>query len=170
MNTVYIALGTNIEPREDHLKEALRLLMAHSEITIEKVSSIYETAPVGYTDQADFLNMVVHVHTSDSPVELLDKCQEIEQQLGRKRGVRFGPRTIDLDILLYNHENSKTERLIIPHPRMHQRAFVLIPLHEIAPTILIQALGKNVKELVRELPETDIKDVRIWMQSGSVEE
>ncbi|MCG3420605.1 2-amino-4-hydroxy-6-hydroxymethyldihydropteridine diphosphokinase [Oceanobacillus jordanicus] len=170
MNTVYIALGTNIEPREDHLKEALRLLMAHSEITIEKVSSIYETAPVGYTDQADFLNMVVHVHTSDSPVELLDKCQEIEQQLGRKRGVRFGPRTIDLDILLYNHENSKTERLIIPHPRMHQRAFVLIPLYEIAPTILIQALGKNVKELVRELPETDIKDVRIWMQSGSVEE
>jgi 2-amino-4-hydroxy-6-hydroxymethyldihydropteridine diphosphokinase len=170
MNTVYIALGTNIEPREDHLKEALRLLKAYSEITIEKVSSIYETAPVGYTDQADFLNMVVHVHTSDSPMGLLDKCQEIEQQLGRKRGVRFGPRTIDLDILLYNHENSKTERLIIPHPRMHQRAFVLIPLHEIAPTILIQALGKNVKELVRELPETDIKDVRIWMQSESVEE
>ncbi|WP_042220750.1 2-amino-4-hydroxy-6-hydroxymethyldihydropteridine diphosphokinase [Oceanobacillus manasiensis] len=169
MNIVFIALGTNIEPREGHLQEAIKLLNDYSEIRVEKVSSIYETAPVGYANQADFLNMVVEVHTTDSPLTLLDKCQEIEQLLGRKRGIRFGPRTIDLDILLYNQENSKTERLIIPHPRMHQRAFVLIPLLEIASSLEIKELGKNVKELMRELPETDIKDVRIWMRSESEE-
>ncbi|MFD2628029.1 2-amino-4-hydroxy-6-hydroxymethyldihydropteridine diphosphokinase [Oceanobacillus kapialis] len=170
MNTVFLALGTNIEPRERYLKDALRLLDAYSEITIDQVSSIYETAPVGYTDQADFLNMVVQVHTSFSSERLLGTCQEIEKQLGRKRDIRFGPRTIDLDILLYNQENIKTEQLIIPHPRMHERAFVLIPLREIAPTAMIPSLGKRVGELINELPETDIKDVQRWMRSELGEE
>src|SRR5699024_4742896 len=99
---------------------------------IVKESSIYETPPVGYTNQGHFLNMFIAVKTSLSAIKLLDVCQCIEQQLGRKREIRFGPRTIDLDILIYNEENIKTDRLIVPHPRMHERAFVLIPLVEIA--------------------------------------
>src|SRR5699024_9592520 len=107
-------------------------------------SSIYETAPVGFIDQADFLNMVIEVETRLSPIELLDVCQEIELRLGRERVIRFGPRTIDLDILLYNQENLETERLSIPHVRMHERAFVLVPLAEIAHSYKIVKWDKQV--------------------------
>ena len=140
MNIAYLALGTNIEPREEYLDEAIRMLEENTSITIKKKSSIYETAPVGYTDQADFLNMVIEVETSLSSIELLEFCQEVELDLGRKREIRFGPRTIDLDILIYNQENSTIERLIIPHPRMHERAFVLVPLEEIAPNLVIPCM------------------------------
>ncbi|MYL44324.1 2-amino-4-hydroxy-6-hydroxymethyldihydropteridine diphosphokinase [Virgibacillus halodenitrificans] len=162
MNEVFIALGTNIEPREVHLNKAIELLSKHSSITIYKKSSIYETAPVGYTDQNDFLNMVLEAHTSLSPIELLDVCQGIEQELGRKREIRFGPRTIDLDILLYNQENRKMERLIIPHPRLHERAFVLVPLEEIAPKVIIPTQDKCVSDLINQLPRKDMKDVVKW--------
>src|SRR5690625_4730593 len=131
MNTVYIALGTNIEPRITYLQEAIEQLKDWKEITIANQSAIYETEPVGYTDQADFLNMVIEANTSLTPVQLLDACQSIETELGRKRTIRFGPRTIDLDILIYNHAKLTTERLTIPHPRMDERAFVLVPLAEI---------------------------------------
>ncbi|WP_156290014.1 2-amino-4-hydroxy-6-hydroxymethyldihydropteridine diphosphokinase [Oceanobacillus salinisoli] len=169
MNHAFLSLGTNIEPRMGYLKDALELLESHSDISIETKSSIYETPPVGYTDQADFLNMVVDVATTLSPLELLTYCQSIEQQLGRKREIRFGPRTIDLDILTYNNENSTVERLLIPHPRMHQRAFVLIPLHEIAPNFVIPIWNKCAKELLDELQESDIKGVRKWMQNDLAE-
>src|SRR5699024_3773735 len=133
MKSIYLALGSNIEPREKYLTSALEALNDHQQITIIKKSSVYKTAPVGYTDQADFLNMVIELATSLLPLELLDVCQAIEKQLDRRREIRFGPRTIDLDILIYNQENRETERLTLPHPRMHERAFVLIPLDEIAP-------------------------------------
>ncbi|AIF42016.1 2-amino-4-hydroxy-6-hydroxymethyldihydropteridine diphosphokinase [Virgibacillus sp. SK37] len=162
MNKVYIALGTNIEPREVHLSKAIELLSNHSSITVHKKSSIYETAPVGYTDQGDFLNMVLEAYTTLSPIELLDFCQGIEQELGRKREIRFGPRTIDLDILLYNQENRKMERLIIPHPRLHERAFVLVPLKEIAPNVKIPKQDKVVTDLIDQLPRQDMKDVVKW--------
>lgn len=164
MNKAYVALGTNIEPRNVHLTSALGLLVSNGPVSVVKRSSIYETAPVGYTDQADFLNMVIEVETSLSSIELLNYCQSIELQLGRKRDIRFGPRTIDLDILLYNQENSTMERLIIPHPRMHERAFVLIPLYEIAPDALIPGFNKRVADFIEELPETEIKDVAKWTQ------
>lgn len=170
MNIAYVALGTNIEPRNEYLTDALKLLEDHKKIAIDKKSSVYETAPVGYADQADFLNMVIEINTSLSSIELLDFCQGIEQQLGRKRGIRFGPRTIDLDILLYNQENSKMDRLITPHPRMHERAFVLIPLNEIAPQTNVPTWNKRVVDLVDELPESEIRDVRTWTQSESEEE
>lgn len=169
MNTVYLALGTNIEPREDHLNQALGYLQ-NEHITILQQSSIYETAPVGYTDQSDFLNMAVKIQTEFSPVQLLDFCQNVEMKLGRKRVIRFGPRTIDLDILLYNNENIHGERLVIPHPRMHERAFVLVPLHEISPDYIIPEQGKSVEELMSELPRSDIKDVIIWKLNESAEE
>ncbi len=162
MNKVYLALGTNIEPRDVHLSEALNLLEADEAIVIEKRSSIYETAPVGYLDQADFLNMVIEIQTLLDPIILLDRCQEIEHKLGRKREIRFGPRTIDLDILLYNQENIKEERLVIPHPRMHERAFVLVPLAEIAADAFLPNTEKTVKDFLIELPSKKVETVIRW--------
>ncbi|MFS0749629.1 2-amino-4-hydroxy-6-hydroxymethyldihydropteridine diphosphokinase [Oceanobacillus sp. 1P07AA] len=170
MNEAYVALGTNIEPRENYINKGLQLLDDHPNITIQKKSSIYETAPVGYAAQSDFLNMVVQVTTSLSANELLDACQRIEEELGRERTIRFGPRTIDLDILTYNQENSTVERLMLPHPRMHERAFVLIPLQEIAPGYTIPVKNKTVDSYINELPETDKKDVKKWIKSESEEE
>ncbi|WP_337019700.1 2-amino-4-hydroxy-6-hydroxymethyldihydropteridine diphosphokinase [Oceanobacillus massiliensis] len=170
MNIAYLALGTNISPRKEYLSQALRLLEKNEQVSIVKQSSIYETAPVGYIDQADFLNMVIEVETSLSSFDLLEYCQAVEQQLGRKREIRFGPRTIDLDILTFNQENSTVERLIIPHPRMHERAFVLVPLQEIAPHMLVPGWNKRVVDFINELPERDIKDVRKWTQNGLGEE
>lgn len=135
MNIAYISIGSNIGDRLDHLVEAVRALHAHKRIEVTKVSSIYETAPVGYTDQADFLNLVVCIATSLDPYGLLATCQEIENGLGRIRDIRWGPRTADLDILLYNNDNIEAEKLIVPHPRMGERAFVLVPLLEIAPAL-----------------------------------
>src|SRR5690625_3159523 len=165
MNRAYIALGTNIEPREDYLNQELELLTKDKRINILNKSSIYQTVPVGYVDQPDFLNMVIVIDTSLIAIDLLDVCQEIEQHLGRKRTIRFGPRTIDLDILLYNQENRQSERLIIPHPRMHERAFVLTPLGEISPDLYIPKVGKHVVDLINELSAEEIKDVRLYSRS-----
>ncbi|MFC4024097.1 2-amino-4-hydroxy-6-hydroxymethyldihydropteridine diphosphokinase [Oceanobacillus longus] len=170
MNRAYLALGTNIEPRYKHLLKALELLKRNEQISIKRQSSIYETTPVGYTDQADFLNMVIEVETTLSSMELLAYSQSVELQLGRKRDIRFGPRTIDLDILTYNQENSTVERLIIPHPRMHERAFVLVPLQEIAPDMILPVWNKSVVDFINDLPDTDIKDVSIWTQNELEEE
>lgn len=162
MNRAYIGLGTNIEPRKSHLDKALEKLQENKTITIMKQSSIYETAPVGYTKQADFLNMVVEIKTTLAPERLLDVCQTIEKKLGRERTIRFGPRTIDLDILLYNEESIETERLTVPHPRMHERGFVLIPLAEIAPYMKVGE--EKIDYLLSKLPKQEREDVRVWKQ------
>lgn len=162
MNKAYIALGTNIEPRDFYISEALNLLEAHEAISIQNRSSIYETTPVGYLDQEDFLNMVIEIQTLLEAPELLETVQEIEQKLGRTRDIRFGPRTIDLDILLYNQENSTEEYLTIPHPRMHERAFVLVPLAEIASNTIVPTTGKMVQDYLKEIPSEDIETVRKW--------
>ncbi|TWT28640.1 2-amino-4-hydroxy-6-hydroxymethyldihydropteridine diphosphokinase [Planomicrobium sp. CPCC 101110] len=133
MNDSYLSLGSNMGDRLEMLKQAVRSLVEHPSIEVAGISSLYETEPVGFTEQSPFLNMVVHVKTDLPALELLDICQEIEQRLDRKRVLRWGPRTIDLDILLYNQENMKSERLVVPHPRMHERAFVLVPLLELNP-------------------------------------
>lgn len=135
MNESYLSLGSNMGDRLDMLKQAVGLLTEHPDIHVEQISSLYETEPVGFTEQEPFLNMVIFIKTEISAVALLNTCQEIEQKLNRKRLIRWGPRTIDLDILLYNQDNMKTERLTVPHPRMHERAFVLIPLLELDPSI-----------------------------------
>lgn len=132
MNNVYLSLGTNIGEREENLKKAVRMLNENKSISIESISSIYETAPVGYVDQPAFLNIALLIQTNLNAMEMLDVCQSIENSLGRVRDIRWGPRIIDLDILLYNDENIETDRLIVPHPRMFERAFVLVPLLEIA--------------------------------------
>lgn len=135
MNESYLSLGSNMGDRLEMLKQAVGLLTEHPDIQVEQISSLYETEPVGFTEQEPFLNMAVFIKTEISALALLEICQEIEQRLNRKRLIRWGPRTIDLDILLYNQDNVKTERLTIPHPRMHERAFVLIPLFELNPSI-----------------------------------
>ncbi|MBG9756007.1 2-amino-4-hydroxy-6-hydroxymethyldihydropteridine diphosphokinase [Lysinibacillus sphaericus] len=134
MKDVYLSIGTNMGERYENLQKAIALLREKVNIEVVRVSSVYETAAVGYTDQADFLNIAVHLKTDSSSTEMLKICQSIEQELGRVREFRWGPRIIDLDILLYNHENIETENLIVPHPRMYERAFVLVPLVEITPT------------------------------------
>ncbi len=129
----FISLGSNLGDRRENLKKALEYMEAHPEITIEKVSSFIESKPVGGPPQGDYLNGVVKINTTLSPYELLSTLKDIEKKLGRKRTIRFGPRTIDLDILLYRKEVIDEDTLKIPHPRMFEREFVLKPLFEIEP-------------------------------------
>lgn len=159
-NTAYIALGSNIGKKETYLKEAVKKLHEHPEVQVELISSIYKTTPVGYENQDDFLNMAVKITTSLRPEELLSLTQTIEQELGRTREVRWGPRTADLDILLYNRENIETEQLVVPHPRMYERLFVLVPMSEICPEI-----GEVQINAV-----TDQEGVSIWKKTCGVEE
>jgi len=154
-NEAYISLGTNIGDREAYLKNAIQELEQHSDIHVEQISSIYETDPVGYLDQDPFLNLVLKISTNLTPLQLLEVTQGIEQFLGRKRKLRWGPRTIDLDILLYNQENIEVEHLRIPHPRMFERSFVLIPLKEINQSYQVE------NKLLED------KGVRLWkLKSG----
>lgn len=129
-----------------HLQQALDLLCKTEGIKTVEASSIYETVPVGYTDQEDFLNMVVRLSTTLQPFELLAACQDVELALGRVRTIRWGPRTADLDILLYNNDNIDTETLTIPHPRMRERAFVLVPLVELSPECSDPVTGRRFQE------------------------
>lgn len=164
MNRSFIALGTNIEPRKKYIDEALFLLRSHEQIILKRKSTIYETAPVGFLEQADFLNVVIEIHTSLSAMALLEVCQSIEKKLGRIRTIKDGPRTIDLDILVYGNEIHQTKRLTLPHPRMKERAFVLVPFHEIASHFVLEPYGKTIEQLLKELPEESIQEVRKWKQ------
>jgi 2-amino-4-hydroxy-6-hydroxymethyldihydropteridine diphosphokinase len=159
-NQAFISLGSNIGNRYDYLKNAIQRLINYPEIELVNCSSIYETDPVGYEDQDLFLNMVIHVETCWSAEQLLDICLRTEQELGRKRDIRWGPRTIDLDILLYNQENITTEKLIVPHPRMLERPFVMIPLSEICPDETTYYMKKDNGASLSELPNSE--GVRIW--------
>ncbi len=168
MNNVYLSLGTNIGDREYNLKRAIKMLQEDDNVEIRKVSSIYETAPVGYVEQAVFLNIAVLIETSYSPLKMLELCQSVENDLGRVREVRWGPRIIDLDILLYNQDNIDSENLIVPHPRMFERAFVLVPLMEIANAPLTGFLQKadsilSKMDIVQE-------GINKWKITNSVEE
>lgn len=133
MAKAFLSIGTNIGERLDNLNSAVSGLAAVEQIKIIKVSSVYETDAVGYEEQAAFLNIVVEIETSFAPVELLDFCLALELELGRVRLFKWGPRLIDIDILLYEDVKLDTEKLKIPHLYMKERAFVMIPLIEISP-------------------------------------
>lgn len=163
-NLAYLSIGSNMGDRFYHLKNAIQLLTNEKEIELVNASSIYETDPVGYENQGPFLNMVIAINTGLSPEDLLKLCLKIEIDLGRKREIKWGPRTLDLDILLYNHENIETEDLIVPHPRMHHRAFVMVPLIEINNDINVPMIEKPMKLWVENLP--DKKGVRIWKRKN----
>ena len=137
---VFLGLGSNIGDRKETLCNALRLLSEIPDTEIVRCSNIYETEPVGYTEQDPFLNMAVFVMTFMQPCEFLRELQTIEARLKRVREMRWGPRTIDIDILLFGDLKINDEELTIPHPRMLQRAFVLIPFREIYPEKMIAGM------------------------------
>lgn len=156
MNEAYLSLGSNLGDRKAQLQEAVRLLRANPAISNMKISSIYETAPVGYLDQGAFLNLAARLETDLSPLELLAACQEVERNLQRERLVRWGPRTVDLDILLYGQEQLATDELTIPHPRMYERAFVLVPLRDLLPSLVMPA-------------ELEMQEVELWKTYSDIE-
>ncbi|MFA9559813.1 2-amino-4-hydroxy-6-hydroxymethyldihydropteridine diphosphokinase [Evansella sp. AB-rgal1] len=165
-NIAYISLGSNIENRYTHLSEAIDRIEANERISVLKQSSIYETAPVGIVDQSPFLNIVLKITTSLTADDLLTFLQLVETTGGRTREVRWGPRTIDLDILLFNKENINLEHLVVPHPRMLERSFVLIPFLEIEPSYTFSN-GKSIDEYITEL--TDKEGVQKWKRSSGVD-
>jgi len=133
---VFLSLGSNLGDREANLLEALRRLEQLG-VHVVRRSSWYETEPVGYTDQPDFLNLVAEVRTRLGPHALLRAAQQVEAELGRVRAVRWGPRTVDVDLLLYGERVVNTPDLVLPHPRLRERAFVLVPLAELAPDLVL---------------------------------
>ncbi len=147
MNTAYLSLGSNLEDRERNLKRALELL-ASPDIQIKRVSSIYETEPQELRDQPWFLNLVAEVETTLFPMQLLRRVRKIEKQLGRQRLVPKGPRTVDIDILLFGRFVINTPGLQVPHPRMQDRRFVLEPLAEIAPELRHPKTRRSVREML----------------------
>jgi 2-amino-4-hydroxy-6-hydroxymethyldihydropteridine diphosphokinase len=145
----YLCLGSNQGDRLEFLGRAVRDIRESDEISVEKVSPIYRTQPVKIQDRSWFLNQVIEVQTSLDPFLLLDRLLAIENQMGRKREIKSGSRNIDLDILLFDDRIVSTDRLIIPHPRMHQRKFVLVPLSRIAPGVCHPVLKKTVRQLLQ---------------------
>jgi 2-amino-4-hydroxy-6-hydroxymethyldihydropteridine diphosphokinase len=149
-NVVYLSLGSNVGDRGRHLRDAIARLGA--EERVESVSSFYETEPVEFTDQAWFLNCAAAVETTKPPEGLMAALLRIEQEMGRRRTMKKGPRTIDIDILLFGDAIQDSPDLTIPHPAMAQRRFVLEPLAEIAPEARHPVLKKTIAELLAELP------------------
>lgn len=164
--TAYLGLGSNLGRRDHNLTEAIRCLGGGPgleqacAITVLRASSIYETSPWGYEDQPDFLNCVLELSTRFSPDALLARIKAVEQEMGRRPGLRYGPRLIDIDILFYSDVTLDSPHLQIPHPRLHQRAFVLIPLAELNHRLVHPGCDSTVGDLARRVDGK--QGVRVW--------
>jgi len=156
-NPVFLALGTNLGDREANLSQARKEISSIA--SIQKESSIYETPPWGVTDQPAFLNQVLAAETGLSPLELLTTIKDIEIKMGRLPSERYGPRLIDIDILLYGDTVLDTPTLTLPHPRMAERAFVLVPLLEVAPDLGSPLTGELITDVLSRL---DNSGIAIW--------
>lgn len=152
-HTVYLGLGSNLGDRREYLQKAVKLLTEHG-IHIKQVSGFYETKPVGYLEQGNFLNCAAEAETLFSPNEVLHICQKIETELKRERTIHWGPRTIDIDILFFDELVTSQKNLILPHPRITERLFVLVPLAEISPYFLHPLERKRIFQLKEELERT----------------
>ena len=158
MTIAFLGLGSNLDCPYDQLTNAIREIDAIPGTSLIQTSSYYKSRPVGPQNQPDFLNAVVSIDTGLSAVELLDYLQDIEMQHGRKRNIRWGARTLDLDILLYDSEIINTTRLIIPHPEIYKRAFVIQPLFEIAPALEIPGQG-SLKTIMQYIDNDNVKKI-----------
>lgn len=158
MVTAYLGLGSNLGKREEHLHNAVHLL--YDSLKLIRISSVYETEPWGYTDQPPFLNLVCQIETDQTPHQVLKAAKKVERRVGRSPGFRYGPRVLDIDLLLYGDQVISTANLTVPHPGMAERAFVLVPMAEIASTRVHPVFGLSVGELLAQAPGID--GVRLW--------
>ncbi len=161
IQNAYVGLGSNLGDRAAYLLLAVRGML-DAGLDVIRLSSIYETEPVGNEEQPPFLNMVAEVHgsTLPAPEQMMARLLRVEHALGRTRDVPLGPRTIDLDLLLFKDHRSDTEFLTLPHPRLHTRRFVLVPLNELAPNLMHPVIGKPVNRLLNDL--SDHSAVHRW--------
>lgn len=155
MSKAYLGIGTNIGDKRANIEKSIELLDKHPQVEVTKVSSYYETEPVGFTEQDWFQNIALEVETALEPLDLLALCNQIEKDLGRERIIRWGPRIIDVDILTYEGFTSGTEKLTVPHPRMHERSFVMVPLYEIIQDLEIH--GRHIKEILDTLEGEEVR-------------
>lgn len=156
---IYIGIGANLGDREKTLQEAVRVLNAHPEIAVVAASAVYETAPVGVIDQPDFLNAVLQIRTRLSARKLLCCLLAVERQFGRTRRTRWGPRTLDLDILLYGDAVIHQPGLCVPHPHLHERAFVLIPLCDLDPHLKHPISRQSMRVLAASVCDSSVRKI-----------
>ncbi|MGO9379877.1 MAG: 2-amino-4-hydroxy-6-hydroxymethyldihydropteridine diphosphokinase [Dissulfurispiraceae bacterium] len=156
MAIIYIGIGSNLGDKEGNCRTAIERLCAQG-ITVKKISSPYRTKPWGVEDQPDFVNMAVEAETSMQPTDLLAVLKTIEQGMGRQDGVRWGPRLIDLDLLFYGDIVIWSDKLTVPHPLLHKRDFVLLPLAEIAAGLVHPVLKTTIRELAEKLIKGEIQ-------------
>lgn len=152
-NKVYIAAGSNLGDKEETLKEAIDKIDKRKDCVVTKVSNFYTTDPVGYEDQDQFVNCVFEINTLQTPSELMNTLLEVEKDFKRERIIRWGPRTLDLDIIFYNDIISYDEHILIPHPRAHERQFVMKPMCDINPYYVHPIYRKRVMDISSELGE-----------------
>lgn len=156
---VYIGLGSNLKQPCHQIQRALKALATLPQTQLLTHSPYYQSAPLGFTEQPDYINAVVQLSTTLTPLTLLEWLQYIEIEQGRVRTVqRWGPRTLDLDLLLYGHQVLKTSRLTLPHPGLYQRAFVLYPLYDCAPELILPN-GQTVSEIIQQVVADDLKRI-----------
>jgi 2-amino-4-hydroxy-6-hydroxymethyldihydropteridine diphosphokinase len=153
MCVAYIGFGSNIGDRLKHIQNAIHALSKTEGITLQEISSVYKTDPVGYETQEPFLNGVAAIQTNLSPLSLLRTLKDIEIAVGRQHRIRWGPREIDLDLLIYGDLRLQTEKLVVPHPAMHLRRFVLAPLAEIAPDLVHPVFQETIETLLEHLED-----------------
>jgi 2-amino-4-hydroxy-6-hydroxymethyldihydropteridine diphosphokinase len=155
----YLGLGSNLGNRAENLSMAIEMISKVKGIEILRISKTYETSPAGYESQPDFLNCAIEIETSLSSSDLLKKLLEIETEMGRVRVIKWGPRSIDIDILFYSDNVVDTSELTIPHPEIQNRAFVLAPLNDLAPYLVHPVSKKNIEQLLEEIGSSGIKKV-----------
>ena len=156
---VYLGLGSNLGERRLNLRRACSALASFMQVI--RVSRVYQTPPWGYTDQPAFLNQVLEAQTELGPLDLLARLKSIETRLGRTPSFQYGPRLIDIDILFYGSQQVNLPNLVIPHPRLPERAFMLVPLAELAPDLLYPALGLTIRQL---LARVDPSGVEVFLE------
>ena len=163
MSGIYLSIGTNLGKREENLSRCLKLISSHKSLQIEKISSVYESEPVGFIEQPWFLNIAIQILSTLKPLELLELLHQFEIKVGRKRTFFWGPRIIDIDIIDYFNKILNHPKLNLPHRQLHVRQFVLIPLKEIADRYIHPVLHKNIDQLLTECPDnSQIK----WFMNG----